>query len=89
MDINFNKIKEIYGNEILNIIKENQENVIENLKYLYKLGFIDIEDIFEREVLLFIDTDFKTKIDSLIFKLGLNYVEIIENDLSLLEEILW
>lgn len=88
MDINFNKIKEIYGNEILNIIKENQENVIENLKYLYKLGFIDIEDIFEREVLLFIDTDFKTKIDSLIFKLGLNYVEIIENDLSLLEEIL-
>ena len=89
MDINFNKIKKIYGNEILNIIKENQENVIENLKYLYKLGFIDIEDIFEREVLLFIDTDFKTKIDSLIFKLGLNYVEIIENDLSLLEEILW
>ena len=41
MDINFNKIKEIYGNEILNIIKENQENVIENLKYLYKTYLIE------------------------------------------------
>lgn len=88
MNINFNKIKEIYGNEILNKIKENQETVIKNIKNLYSLGFRDIEDIFEREVLLFIDTDFKTKMDNLIFKLGPNYVDIIENDLSLLEEIL-
>ena len=88
MNINFDKIKEIYGNEVLSIIKENQESVINNLNYLYRLEFTDIENIFEREVLLFIDSDFKTKIDSLIFKLGPDYVEIIENDLSLLEEIL-
>lgn len=88
MNINFNKIKEIYGNEILNMIKENQKTVIKNIKYLYTLGFTDIEDIFEREILLFIDTDFKTKMDNLIFKLGSNYVDIIENNLSLLEEIL-
>ena len=86
MNINFNKIREIYGNELLSIIKENQENVINNLKYLYRLGFTDIEDIFEREVLLFIDNDFKSKIDNLILKLGPDYVEKIENDLSLLEE---
>ena len=89
MNINFNKIKEIYGNEILNIIKENQENVINNLKYLHRLEFTDIEDIFEREVLLFIDIDFKNKMDNLILKLGPDYVKKIENDLSLLEEILW
>ena len=88
MNINFNKIKEIYGNEILNMIKENQEIVIKNIKYLYSLGFRDIEDIFEREVLLFIDIDFKNKMDNLILKLGPDYVDIIENDLSLLEEIL-
>ena len=88
MNINFNKIKEIYGNEILNMIKENQEIVIKNIKYLYSLGFRDIEDIFERAVLLFIDIDFKNKMDNLILKLGPDYVDIIENDLSLLEEIL-
>ena len=88
MNIDFNKITEIYGSEVINMIKENQDIVIKNLKYMYKLGFKDMEDIFEREVLLFLDDDFKNKIDYLIIKLGPNYVEKIENDLGLLEEII-
>ena len=58
---------------------------------MYMLEFNDVEDIFEREILLFLyDHDtFKDKLNKLIYKLGLNYVEKIENDLSLLESLQW
>ena len=90
MNFNLEKIEDIYGKEIFNCFKDNQDEVINNIKYFYNLGFNDIEDIFERVPLLFVEPyeDFKIKIDELIMKLGTNYVEIIENDLSLLEELI-
>ena len=65
------------------------DEVIKNVNYMYMLEFNDVEDIFEREILLFLyDHDtFKDKLNKLIYKLGLNYVEKIENDLSLLESL--
>lgn len=56
---------------------------------MYKLGFTDIGDIFERETLLFIcdNKEFKNKIDRLIIRLGATYVDDIENDIPLLEEL--
>lgn len=58
---------------------------------MYKLGFTDIGDIFERETLLFIcdNKEFKNKIDRLIIRLGATYVDDIENDIPLLEELEW
>lgn len=90
MNFNLEKIEEIYGKEIFNCFEDNHDDVVNNIKYFYNLGFTDIEDIFERVSLLFIEpcVDFKRKIDSLIRKLGINYVEKIENDLSLLEELI-
>ena len=89
MNIDFNKINEIYGEDIIVAIKDNIDDVKENISYLEKLRFNDIEDIFERYTLIFIDTpsSFKDKINQLINKLGNDYVDIIENDLSVLEEL--
>ncbi len=89
INIDFDKINKIYGIETLNNIKENINEVNKNISYMYKLGFTDIEDIFERVTLLFIcdNKEFKNKIDKLIRRLGATYVNDIENDLSLLEEL--
>ena len=89
MNVNIDKIKEIYGIDILVLIKENIKDIIKNIKYLESLGFSDIEDIFERYTLIFIEEPekYKRKIDKLISKLGINYIDLIENDLSLLEDI--
>lgn len=87
--VDFDNISEIYGEEVLREMQENMDEVIKNVNYMYMLEFNDVEDIFEREILLFLyDHDtFKDKLNKLIYKLGLNYVEKIENDLSLLESL--
>lgn len=75
--VDFDKISEIYGEEVLRKMQENMDEVIKNVNYMYMLEFNDVEDIFEREILLFLyDHDtFKDKLNKLIYKLGLNYVE--------------
>ena len=90
MNIDFNIISDTYGEDILNVIKDNMDVVTENINYLVKLNFSDVIDIFERYTLLFIDSpsSFKEKIDKLILKLGSDYDEIVGNDLSILEELL-
>lgn len=87
MDIE--KIMQIYGEEYKEIINENKDDVKANLLYLSEIGFTDVEDIFERCTPIFIrePESFKEKIRELVIKLGINYVEIIENDLGLLEEL--
>ena len=90
MDFDFSKIEEIYGKETVTNIKDNIEEVTSNINYLIYLGFNDTEDLFERETLLFLydNETFKNKMDQLIKKLGPNYVNIIEEDISQLEELL-
>ena len=60
------------------------------MEYMVKLGFSDVLDIFERYAILFINTpnEFKEKINNLIMSVGNGYVDVIENDLSILERIL-
>lgn len=89
--MDFDKIEQIYGEEMLENIMDNKEDVKKNINYLIDLGFDDIQDIFERITPLFINDNktFKNKIDRLIKKIGLDYINIIENDLGLLEDIIW
>jgi hypothetical protein len=90
MNIDFEKIKTIYGEEIIKNIVDNKEEIQKNINYLYYLNFNDVENIFERTAPLFIDSNktFKNKIDNLINRIGNNYVEEIENNLGLLEDLL-
>lgn len=89
MQVDFNKIKEIYGEETLRLIVYNLDNVLNNLKYFESLGFTDSLDIFERSIFSFIDEPiyFKNKLNKLVLNLGIDYVNIIENDISILEEL--
>ncbi len=90
MNIDFDRIEKIYGSSIINSIALLKDDVIDNIKYFISLGFEDTEDIFERQVLIFIcpKEEFRVKISNLIKKLGNNYIEEIENDISLLDELL-
>ena len=88
MDIDYDKIKEIYGNDILSEIISNKEDIIKNLYYFYQLGFEDVEDIFERQVMIFIcsNDEFINKINNLINKIGNNYIDEIENNILVIPQ---
>ena len=89
MEINFYKMKEIFGTEIFEIIKDNIDNVEQNIKYMIYLNFDDIEGLFERCPYSFIDIpkQFKIKIDKLIREIGKDYIRIIQNNVELLENL--
>lgn len=88
--MNYSNIVEIYGSEVLEEIEKNKEEFNQNIQYLFQLGFDDVYDMAEREPLLFLydSITFKNKINNLIAKIGPDYVYEIENDISLLEELL-
>lgn len=83
MDIE--KIKEIYGDSIIELINQNIDDVSMNIKYLKELGFTDVEDIFERYVYIFMEDNstFKRKINKFINIIGKDYVSILENNMEL------
>ena len=88
MNIDFDRIEKIYGSSIINSIALLKDDVIDNIKYFISLGFEDTEDIFERQVLIFICPKEEFRVNNLIKQLGNNYIEEIENDISLLDELL-
>lgn len=85
MEIDFNKLIEIYGINIINNINEEKENLLINIKYLKKLGFENIEDIIELYPYLFIidSIDFTEKVNSLIKKVGIEYLELLTTNTEL------
>lgn len=90
MKIDFEKIEEIYGNSVIEEIKNNSKDILENIKYLKELNINDIEDVFERYPLIFIcdKNEFKNKVDKLISKIGINYVDMLDNDMELWGELM-
>jgi len=89
LGIDYNKIAEVHGNSCLYLIKDNLEEIKSNIDYLKNIGFEAIKDIFERYPYVFItdNQEFKQKINKLITKIGIDYVNIIENNLELLGEL--
>ena len=90
LNIDFERMKEIYGDEIEEIINENIDIIEKNIQFLNDLKFEDAEGIFEMYPDLFMN--FPRKFEEKILRpkdqLGENYVEIIENDTSVLENII-
>ena len=90
LNIDINKMKEVFGDEIEDIINENIDIVEKNIKFLKELKFEDAEVILEMYPELFMNfpKKFEEKILKLKEELGDNYIEIIENDMSILEKII-
>lgn len=82
------KMSEIYGDEIKEIILENMDIIEKNAETLKKFKFNDIEGLFERCPAFFFNfpNKFTEKIEKLKKELGENYAEEIENDVNLIEE---
>ena len=83
------KIEIIHGEGIYELLEQNIENVRKNVEYMDEKGFTDTMDLLERVPTLFVNDEktFKNKINKLIEKMGKNYVEEIENDIGILEDI--
>lgn len=89
INVDFEKMKEIYGEEIIEIIHENMDLIERNINTMKDLKFTDIEGIFERCPMIFMEfsNKFRNKIETLIANLGEDYVNIIESDISIIEKI--
>lgn len=89
LQIDLKAMKEVYGKEIYEIILSNIDIIEKNLKYLKELKFDDYGGIFERCPIIFtyFPKDFKRKFDELVERLGDDYVEIIESNIDLVEEL--
>ena len=85
MKWNMDKLKEIYGESIIWEIKENLDSVVANMNYIKSIGFSDPYDVIETNPYLFLldEENFKDKIEKLTQKLGVNFVEKLEEDSSL------
>lgn len=85
MDIDLQKLSQIYGNNIIHDIEDELDNLIANIKYLKKLGFKNVEDIIELYPYVFIkdNIEFKEKVNLLIKKVGISYIELLESDTTL------
>ena len=88
INVDLEKMKEIYGEEIIEIIYDNIDIIGKNIKVMKELEFEDVEGIFERCPIIFtkFTKNFKEQIEGLIKELGENYVEIIQSDIGIIEE---
>jgi len=89
MKLDLNKIQEIYGDSSIYEIKNHMDQVVDNMNYLLSLGFNDVYNIVENDPYMFLydKKEFINKIDKLINKLGVEYIEKLEEDFSLWGEI--
>ena len=81
-------IIDTYGEDIKEDILENKDIVLENYNFLQELNIISVDEIFQRYITIFLDEDFKNKVNKLISNLGEDYVEKIEKNISIFDSLL-
>lgn len=89
MILDLDKIREIYGDSSIDELNDNIETLTHNMNYLIKLGFDDVYDTVSLYPHMFLieEKTFKEKVNELIDNLGYDYIEILEEDTSLWENV--
>ena len=89
MNVNLEKIREIYGQSTIYDLNDNLDNVIENLSILNKYKFKNIYEMLEMNPYLFLlpSEEFEEKVEKMVKKLGVEYIEKIENNIFIWGEI--
>ena len=89
MNVNLEKIREIYGQSTIYDLNDNLDNVIENLSILNKYKFKNIYEMLEINPYLFLlpSEEFEEKVEKIVKELGVEYIEKIENNIFILGEI--
>jgi len=81
-------IIDTYGEDIKEDILENKDIVLENYNFLQELNIISVDEIFQRYITIFLYEDFKNKVNKLISNLGEDYIEKIEENISIFDSLL-
>ena len=81
-------IIDTYGENIKEDILENKDIVLENYNFLQELNIISVDEIFQRYITIFLDENFKNKVNKLISNLGEDYIEKIEENISIFDSLL-
>ena len=81
-------IIDTYGEDIKEDILENKDIVLENYNFLQELNIISVDEIFQRYIKIFLDENFKNKVNKLISNLGEDYIEKIEENISIFDSLL-
>ena len=81
-------IIDTYGEDIKEDILENKDIVLENYNFLQELNIISVDEIFQRYIPIFLDENFKNKVNKLISNLGEDYIEKIEENISIFDSLL-
>ena len=84
-------ISDIHGDDVLEAILDNIDIIEKNADILKEYNFKDIESIFEMypTLLMNFPSELKEKLEKLHKKYGENFVGIIEDDISILETIVY
>lgn len=81
-------IIDTYGEDIKEDILKNKDIVLENYNFLQELNIISVDEIFQRYITIFLDENFKNKMNKLISNLGEDYIEKIEENISIFDSLL-
>ena len=81
-------IIDTYGEDIKEDILKNKDIVLENYNFLQELNIISVDEIFQRYITIFLDENFKNKVNKLISNLGEDYIEKIEENISIFDSLL-
>lgn len=81
-------IIDTYGEDIKEDILKSKDIVLENYNFLQELNIISVDEIFQRYITIFLDEDFKNKVNKLISNLGEDYIEKIEENISIFDSLL-
>lgn len=89
MEFDLEKIKELYGENAIYDIKNHIEDITSNMYFLVSIGFTDVFNILELNPYMFLYTPaiFKEKVNKLLDKIGFDYLEKLNNDISLWGEL--
>lgn len=92
MPIEIEKIEEIYGSSVIELLKDEDmyQDFLQNILYLVKIGIEDVNEVVESYFLIFLcdHNEFVEKVNSLVMELGNNYIEKLGEDMSYWEELL-
>lgn len=85
MNLDIERVSEIYGESIIKEISTNIETLTNNIKYLENRHIDNADEVFDLYPYAFLQDEdtFKEKIDKLILTLGIEYVEKLQEDMTL------
>ncbi len=85
MNLDMDRINEVFGKSMIFNIQANKEDFLQNIKYMQSLGYKNVEELVELypETFLLDTTIFQEKVDLLLEKLGVESFEKIEENMEL------